>query len=90
MVYATEGGNSYSSLTEGSDGYLYGTCYGGGSPAALGTVFKVTKDGQLTVIKPLSSADGTYPQSDIIQGKDGNFYGTCYGGGQLTMALFSR
>ncbi|HEX5151209.1 MAG TPA: choice-of-anchor tandem repeat GloVer-containing protein [Parafilimonas sp.] len=81
MALATEGGNSYSSLTQGKDGYLYGTAYYGGQHN-YGTVFKVKTDGSLTVIKHLNTADGTYPQSDIIEAKDGNFYGTCYGGGQ--------
>ena len=78
----TEGGNSFASLTQGTDGYLYGTTYSGGQ-YGYGTIFKVSTGGIFNVIKHLSSAtDGSYPQSDIIQAKDGSFYGTCYGGGQ--------
>ncbi|TKK69338.1 T9SS type A sorting domain-containing protein [Ilyomonas limi] len=81
MNMATEGGNSYSSLTEGTDGNLYGLAYYGGT-YNYGTVFKITKTGNLTVLKHLNGAsDGGYPQSDLIQAKDGNFYGTCYSGG---------
>lgn len=81
MVKATEGANSYASLTEGGDGNLYGTCYGGGQ-YGFGTIFKVTKAGVLTVLRHLySTTDGTYPQSDLLKAKDGFLYGTCYGGG---------
>lgn len=89
MALATEGGQSYSSLTWGSDGYLYGTAYGGGSNS-YGTIFKVATDGKLTVIKQLSPADGTYPYSDIIQAKDGNYYGTCSGGGQYNAGVIFK
>lgn len=82
MNKTTEGGNSYSSLTEGKDSKLYGTTYGGGTNN-YGTVFKVTTAGALTVVKHLNNTtDGSYPQSDLVLAKDGNLYGTCYGGGQ--------
>lgn len=89
MNLSTEGGQSYSSLTLGSDGNLYGTAYGGGQNG-YGTIFKVTTGGTLTVLKHLSPADGTYPQSDIIQAKDGNFYGTCSGGGQYNAGVIFK
>jgi len=83
MNKATEGGDSYGSLTEGKDGNLYGAAYDGGT-YGYGTVFKVTKSGTLTVLKHLNQAvDGGYPYSDLIQATDGNFYGTCYNGGSF-------
>lgn len=39
-----DGDNAYASLTEGTDGALYGTTTIGGSDG-IGTVFKVNKDG---------------------------------------------
>jgi uncharacterized repeat protein (TIGR03803 family) len=77
----TDGGQSYSSLVEGSDGNLYGIAYSGGT-LGYGTIFKITKAGVFTVLRNLNStADGAYPQGDLIQGTDGNLYGSCYSGG---------
>lgn len=77
----TEGGNSYSSLTLGKDGYLYGVTYGGGT-YNYGTIFKCTTTGTLTVLRHLNGpTDGSSGQSDLIQATDGNFYGTCSSGG---------
>ncbi len=77
----TDGGQSYSSLVEGSDGNLYGIAYSGGT-FGYGTIFKITKAGVFTVLRNLNStADGSYPQGDLVQGTDGNLYGSCYSGG---------
>ncbi len=77
----TEGGNSYGSLTEGKDGNLYGITYSGGT-YNYGTIFKISTSGTFTVLRHLNgSTDGGYSQGDLIQAKDGNFYGMCYGGG---------
>jgi len=61
----------------GSDGNLYGvTDGGGGNPSS--TFYKVTLDGQLTTLYTFcaaSCADGLFANG-IIQGSDGNFYGT--------------
>ncbi|MGN6619290.1 MAG: choice-of-anchor tandem repeat GloVer-containing protein [Ilyomonas sp.] len=82
MNKTTDGGNSYGSLTEGTDGNLYGITYYGGT-YGYGTIFKIGKSGGNTfkVLRHLNTADGVYSQGDLIQAKDGNFYGMCYGGG---------
>jgi uncharacterized repeat protein (TIGR03803 family) len=79
-------------LTLGADGNFYGTtAYGGndlcgaGQPLYCGTVFKITPQGALTNLYNFCSqancAYGFTP-SGLVQGSDGNFYGTTvYGGG---------
>jgi uncharacterized repeat protein (TIGR03803 family) len=74
-------GSSPRSLTLGTDGSLYGTTVFGGADASCylcGTVFKMTPSGQLTTLHSFDGTDGASPRS-LIQGSDGNFYGTTYG-----------
>jgi uncharacterized repeat protein (TIGR03803 family) len=69
-------------LTQGVDGSLYGTTNDGSDND--GTVFKLTRAGALTTVYSFCTSpgcpDGSHP-SGLILGKDGNFYGTTYGGG---------
>ncbi len=68
-------------LVQGSDGNFYGTTAFGGA-ANRGTVFKITPLGVETVLHSFGSgSDGTIPDSVLIQGSDGNFYGTTTTGG---------
>jgi uncharacterized repeat protein (TIGR03803 family) len=73
-----------SGLVQASDGNFYGTTAGGGGSSSLtggGTVFKMTPTGTLTTIVSFNGANGCSPQAPLIQGTDGNFYGTTtYGG----------
>jgi uncharacterized repeat protein (TIGR03803 family) len=72
-----------SGLVQGSDGNFYGTTAGGGAGGSLGggTVFKMTPAGALTTLVSFNGANGNSPQAPLIQGSDGNFYGTTtYGG----------
>lgn len=82
----TNGANAYAELFQGSDGCFYGTTQNGGTNDIIynghGTVFKVTTNGVLTSL--YSFVDGGYGgplQGDLIQGDDGNFYGTRFDGG---------
>jgi uncharacterized repeat protein (TIGR03803 family) len=67
----------------GSDGNFYGTASGGGN-ADAGTFFMITPSGQFTTIYSFCSAsscsDGDGP-GVMVQGSDGNFYGTTWLGG---------
>lgn len=77
-------------LVLGTDGNFYGTTTSGGAyglqfggPNA-GTVFKITPSGTLTVPYSFCAlnncADGSVP-SGLVQGADGNLYGTTQAGG---------
>lgn len=80
----TDGYYPYAGLVQGADGNLYGTASGGGA-GNVGTVFKITTSGTLTTLhsfcSELSCADGSQPKAALVQGSDGNFYGTTYTGG---------
>jgi uncharacterized repeat protein (TIGR03803 family) len=80
-----------SGLIQGADGSLYGTTLYGGATTACGgaflgcgTVFKITSGGTLTVLHSFKGNDGNEPIGGLIQGADGNFYGTTYEGGSLS------
>jgi uncharacterized repeat protein (TIGR03803 family) len=71
------------SVVQASDGNFYGTTYAGGANS-MGTVFKVTPSGSRAVLWSFGNGtDGSYPKSTLIQGSDGNLYGTTTGGGQF-------
>ncbi len=65
-------------LTQGSDGYLYGTTSRGGNFGS-GAIFKMTT-GRFVPLYSFSGTDGTSPEA-LIEGTDGNFYGMTYNGG---------
>jgi uncharacterized repeat protein (TIGR03803 family) len=71
-------------LIQGTDGNFYGTTNLGGT-AGQGTIFKITPAGTLTTLYSFCSqtncSDGTNPRAGLIQGTDGNFYGTTNNGG---------
>lgn len=72
------GANPEAGLILGSDGNFYGTTFNGGSGGYLGcgTVFKITPDGSFTMLHVFNGLDGGNPRGGLIQGRDGNFYGT--------------
>ena len=80
-----DGGFEKFELVEGGDGNLYGTTMGGGTTfnegGGVGTVFKMTPDGTLVWSYSFSGPDGVFPSGPLVEGLDGNFYGTTLYGG---------
>jgi len=85
LLYSFSGGNDganpVAALIQGDDGNFYGTT-GYGGTSGQGTVFKLTPTGIETVLYSFAgSSDGRSPVGSLIQGSDGNFYGTTTLGG---------
>ena len=81
----TDGNAPESGLTLAIDGSFYGAAQTGGTDNA-GVIFKITPSASLRVLyNAPSGADESYPLAGLIQGTDGNFYGTTQGnpGGQV-------
>lgn len=78
----SDGGTPEAKLLLASDGNFYGTAPNGGT-GSVGVVFKVTPTGQETILHSFGGppSDGAFPQGNLIQGSDGNFFGTTYTGG---------
>lgn len=71
-------------LIQGSDGNFYGTTFQGGNDNSYGVIFKITPKGKLTDLHDFNapgSGDGFSPVAGLVQGTDGNLYGTTQYGG---------
>ncbi len=76
------GSTPFAGLVLGADGLFYGTTAGySNQPNGAGTVFSINPDGNLTTLLAFDGTDGALPTSALIQGWDGQFYGTTSNGG---------
>jgi uncharacterized repeat protein (TIGR03803 family) len=78
-------GQAANGLVQGTNGKFYGTTSFGGATGS-GTVFTITTSGTLATLYSFCAqngcTDGSYPDTAVVQGTNGNFYGaTFYGGG---------
>jgi uncharacterized repeat protein (TIGR03803 family) len=88
-----DGASPVAALIQGNDGALYGTTEDGGSNS-LGVVFKLNTDGSgytnlycftyfyeyiQGVGEEIVYPDGLYPEAALVQGNDGELYGTTAG-----------
>jgi uncharacterized repeat protein (TIGR03803 family) len=86
-VPPTDGNHPDAGLVQGTDGDFYGTTFYGGAGAncgsdGCGTVFRISPSGTYTSLYSFGgSPDGAFPEAGLVQGSDGNFYGTTEGGG---------
>ena len=83
-------GEQQKHLMQSSSGTFYGTTSNGGNlnecfDTGCGTVFEMTSSGTLTTLYKFCSladcADGAILFDALVQGTDGNFYGTTWAGG---------
>jgi uncharacterized repeat protein (TIGR03803 family) len=84
----TDGSIPNAALVQGTDGNFYGTTGSGGSCSSsvlgCGTVFKMTAAGKVTTLHSFNGTDGVDPDGALVQGTDGNFYGTTEVGGLIS------
>ena len=84
----TDGDMPQGGLVQATGGNLYGTTSQGGAATCsggCGTVFRITPSGSLATLYGFCSKsgchDGSDPRSGLVQGTNGNFYGTTARGG---------
>jgi len=77
------------SFVLGTDGNIYGSLPAGWSmtlfppvPIQSDALFKLTKDGTLTILYQFNTSTDGSSVHNLIQGSDGNFYGTAASGGR--------
>jgi uncharacterized repeat protein (TIGR03803 family) len=76
----TDGANPNAGLVQATNGHFYGTTVGGGVFGG-GTVFEITPSGTLTRLHSFNDVNGPrFPYAGLVQGTDGNFYGTTING----------
>lgn len=93
LANCADGANPVAGLLLGNDGNFYGTTYVGGNSTGCtggcGTAFRFMPDGELTTLHSFCSrpncADGTFVNAGLVQGTDGNLYGTTVEGGSGTV-----
>jgi uncharacterized repeat protein (TIGR03803 family) len=73
--------NPQAGLVQASDGNFYGTTAFGGSVGENGTIFRVSSNGEFTSLFSFDGTNGSRPLASLIQGTDGNLYGTTAFGG---------
>lgn len=76
-----DGSDPQAGLIQATDGSFYGTTRFGGGATGDGTIFRMDSSGTLTTLHGFAGTDGAYPNASLIQGGDGNFYGTTSVGG---------
>jgi uncharacterized repeat protein (TIGR03803 family) len=79
----SDGSEPVAPLIQGTNGDFYGTTQLGGS-GNDGEVFRITSSGVFKILSEFDGAgDGGNPYSPVVQGKDGDFFGTASGWGSF-------
>jgi len=87
---STDGSNPHAPPIQGTDGNFYGTTQTGGTNVYYGTVYKITPSGTITTLYSFDVTHGYYPVAPLVQGTDGNFYGTTIHGGASNEGIVFR
>ena len=85
---SSDGGVPSASLMQADDGNFYGTAAGGFSTFKtnnFGSVFRISPSGSFTNLYSFKGNDGEVPLARLVQGSDGNFYGTAARGGHTNL-----
>ncbi len=85
-IQLVDGRSPAGQLVQATDGSLYGTTYYGGdftcnAGIGCGAIFELRPEGQISILHSFQITDGMGPYAGVLQGTDGNFYGTTYLGG---------
>ena len=76
-----DGSRPYGALVQSADGNFYGTTSSGGA-LGYGTIFQITPVGAFTTLHSFQGGnEGRKPLAGMVQGQDGNLYGTTSLGG---------
>jgi len=90
VVHSFRGGHdgaypNYGGLTLDGDGNLYGTTAAGGV-ANDGTLFKLSRDGRVSILAGLQGTQRATPLGGLVIDKSGNLYGTSFDPGTVFKA----
>ena len=77
--FPVDGANPYAGVTLDAQGNLYGTTSYGGTVGDLGTVFKLSPGGAITLLHTFTTIPQAYPQSGLAIDSAGNLYGGLQG-----------
>jgi len=81
QIECDDGTSPMADLVQDANGNFYGTASAGGLYGDDGTVFELSSTGVFTDLVQFSGACcGKFPFGGLVQGTDGNFYGTTYYG----------
>jgi len=87
-AFSSQNGGAYypvGGITQGANGYFYGTTYYGGFAYNAGTIYRLFQARNIwvgqNVFYFLEGGDGVYPDSSLTMDAKGNMYGTTYYGG---------
>ena len=84
----TDGASPDAPLMQGSNGNFYGvTQSGGSSGASTGNIFKITSSGAFNVLFTFNGNNGHNSVAPLVQGSDGNLYGTAIQGGTNNLGV---